>query len=130
MELLVKQVDAEDIFNDMVRVHTSHRPGIPAGTICKINANGIAILAVARNTRSNERDIIAIDDALRTRLGVKEGKSYDFKIAEAGFLDQFAWGCLASNPVNRIASRLAALSIILTEIGLLLALWSVYLSLK
>ena len=130
MELLVKQADREDIFGDLARLHTSHRPGILAGSICRISVGSASVLAVARNSKSNETGTISLDDALRTRLKIKDGESYEFKIVPAGLWDQFNWAWSASNPVNRIASRLGVLSVALGLLGLLLGILSVWLSVK
>lgn len=130
VKLTVKQVDKEDVFGDLARVHTSHRPDIRAGYICRIRVNERSILAVARNSKGNETGTIALDDALRTRLQVKEREAYTFTITKAGAWDQFIWAWSASDPVNRVASRLGALSVGLGVLGLLLGILSLYLTLK
>lgn len=129
MRLLVQQADKEDIFEDLVRLHKSHRPGILAGSICRVTVDDRAILAVARNSTDNIPGIISLDEALRSRLKVKNGGQYDFSIEAASFWSQVKWGWSATNPVNRVATRLAVLSVSLGILGLVLGLLSVYLSL-
>jgi len=126
--LEVKQVEKDDVFGDLARLHSSHRPGILAGQVCRIEVANSTIFAVARNTRGNERGTIYLDDALRSRLGVKDGMSYDFKVSKAGWYGQFVWAWTASNAVNRVAARLGVLSVLLGALGLMLGVLSVWLT--
>jgi hypothetical protein len=124
LKLKVHQVATSDVFQDMVRVYRSHRHGIRAGQLCRVKANGATILAVARESPNNETDGIWLDDAMRTRLGLREGTTADFEINGARWDQEFTWLWRASDPVNRTAGRLAVISFVLGLIGLLLGLIS------
>lgn len=126
--LKVMRAQMDDVFGDIVRVHISHRP-VYAGDILKVSVNGNTILAIARNTQNNERDVIRLDDALRRRLRVDPDETHAFRLSAANSWDQFMWAWRATNPVNRIAARLAGLSLALGVAGILLGLLSLYLTL-
>lgn len=130
MKLVVRQAERSDVFGDLVRVHFSHRPGIGAGNICRIEANGRRIRAVARNTLRNEKGVILLDNVMREKLGLSDNATAEFAITPGNTWDDFWWAWGASNPVNRIAARLAALSVALGLIGGLLGVISIVVSLK
>ncbi|MGO8975718.1 MAG: hypothetical protein ACLQNV_19605 [Steroidobacteraceae bacterium] len=120
------QVSKDDVFQDMVRVHRSRRKGIGAGQLCRVTANGATILAVARGSPGNDVEGIWLDDAMRSRLGVKEGTTADFEIKKARWDQEFAWLWYASNPIIRAPGRLAVISFILGLFGLALGLMSLF----
>jgi hypothetical protein len=124
MKLIVHQVQKDDIFHDMVRVHSSHRKGIAAGQICRITANGKTVLAVARGAPGNDTTGIWLDDAMRTRLNLKERSTAEFEIKKAQWHQEFSWLWHASDPVNRTAGRLGLISLVLGLIGLALGVIS------
>jgi len=127
MKLMVKQLEEDiDLLADLVRVHSTYRPGIVAGEICRISADGKSILAVARNTRKNERGVIRLDDAMRKHLGVDEGEKVDFTITKANRWDNFMWAWRATNPVNRVAAQLGVISLALGLLSLIFPVWQLY----
>ena len=126
MRLLVHQLIKEDVFQDIVRVHRSHRKGIAAGQLCRITANGATVLAVARNSHGNDVEGIWLDDAMRSHLRVKEGAKADFEIKKARWDQEFAWLWNAANPIIRAPGRLAVISFILGLFGLALGLISIF----
>jgi hypothetical protein len=105
VSLLVHQVPKDDILQNIVRVHRSHRQGIKAGRLCRITANSRTIVAVARGSPSNDVDGIWLDDATR------------FK---------FTWMWSSSDPVNRTAGRLGIISLIPGLVGLALGVISTF----
>jgi hypothetical protein len=124
VRLLVHQVDKEDIFEDLVRVHTTHRPTIVAGKIFRVASEKGTALAVARNSPKNDRDGIWIDDAMRGRLGVKTGDQEEFTFCAAKWWENPVWLWRLSNPANRVAAQLSIVSLVLGVIGLLLGIFS------
>jgi hypothetical protein len=120
--LTVHQLDKEDIFQDMVRIHPSHRSGIGAGRICRVTAIGVTVLAAARGSPSNRTDGIWLDDAMRKHLGVKEDEQVDFKIARARWFEEFTWMWNAADPASRAAGRLGLISFALGVIGFALGI--------
>ena len=126
MKLHVFQADREDIFRDMVRVDTSHRPGILAGQVFRVTVNNTTILAIARGAPKNNAAGIWLDDAMRSRLGLQNGTEVDFKFDKARWSDNFLWLWKASDPVNRTAGRLGLISLVLGVTGLVLGIISVF----
>jgi hypothetical protein len=126
VNLLVHQAAKDDILRNIVRVHRSHRPDIKAGQVCRITTNGCTIVAVARGSPSNDVDGIWLDDAMRFKLGVKEGKTADFKIRKARWDQEFTWMWSSSDPVDRTAGRLGIISLILGLIGLASGVISIF----
>jgi hypothetical protein len=130
IKLEVKQADSADVFQDMVRVHHSYRPKIAAGRICCVQANGEKIRATARNTTANETGVIYLDNVMRKKLRVKDGESAEFTISKGSVWDEFVWAWTASDPVSRIGSRLAVLSVCLGLLGFALGVISIWLSVR
>ena len=128
---MVHQVNRDDVFHDMVRVHRSHRRGIRTGRLCLVSANGSkSIIAIARNSLRNDTKGIWLDNAQRHELGVKAGHEADFNIVRAPWYHEFLWVWRASDPVNRTAGRLGIVSLGLGIIGVVLGIWSVYLAFR
>jgi hypothetical protein len=130
MMLKVNQVEKADIFGDLVRVHSSHRPSIVAGEIIRVSQKNKSTLAVARNSPNNDREGIWMDDAMRARLDVRAGDICDFSFHKATNWENFLWAWKVTNPVNRIAAQLGVVSVVLGLLGAVLGILSVYLSLK
>jgi hypothetical protein len=133
MRLTVHRHEKEsDIFEDVVRIHTSHRQingqTIYAGDICRVEANEKCVRAVARNLPASESEFIEIDYAMMKRLAVAVGEQVEFKISKANRWDKFIWAWQATNPVNQIAAKLGIISVVLGMLSLILAVWSIYLT--
>lgn len=122
--LVVRPLEREDVFEDMVRVHLSHRPNSKAGSVIKVRANGQTTRAIARGAPGNSREEIFLDLATRQKLGLSLNQAADIKILAASTFDELIWAWNATNAMPRIASRLAVLSIVLGVVGLLLGLIS------
>jgi hypothetical protein len=124
--LVVHELDKDDFLQDIVRVHYSHRKDIKAGQICRITVKDVPVLAAARGAPKNDRTGIWLSDAMRSRLGVKEGMTADFEIKKARWYQEFAWLWYATDPANRTAGRLGVISFALGLIGLGLGLISLF----
>lgn len=122
--LKVVQVDADDTFEDMVRVHKKHRPFSEAGQVVLVSMNGRTIPLVARGAKGNNGLTIGLDSKSRDSLSVTDGVEYDFTFSKADFLQQLKWAYYASAPMPRIGVRLALLSVVLGAIGFILGLIS------
>ena len=118
--LMVRPLEREDVFEDMVRVHLSHRPKSKAGAVIKVSANGRTTRAIARGAPKNSRDEIFLDLATRQKLGLNLNQAAELKISAASTFDELIWAWNATNAMPRIASRLAVLSVVLGFVGLLL----------
>jgi hypothetical protein len=129
MNLIVHQARLDDVYQDIVRVHRSHRIGVRVGRLCHVNANGKTIVAIARNS-FGDRDGIWLDSSQRFELGVKAGEEADFNIVSAPWYREFLWVWRASDPANRTAGRLGILSLGLGIIGVFLGVWSVFLAFR
>jgi hypothetical protein len=131
LKLEVKQAAREDVFGDIVRVHFEHRPETNAGELTRVWVEDRYVVAVARGTNSTEKtNTIWIDSALRSRLRVKENTKYDFRFQKADFWDELYWALNTTEPVPRIAARLAVLSAILGAFGLALGAVSLWLAMR
>ncbi|MEX0807963.1 MAG: hypothetical protein WD044_04485 [Dongiaceae bacterium] len=115
MELKVRRVKADDVFGDYIRVYWRHRPCVAAGRLCCAESNGRTVVGIARNAESG---IIGLDNFMRLRLGVNEGQRIDVVIKKATQYQALRWALNASNPVVRVASWLAILSIGLGVVGI------------
>jgi hypothetical protein len=83
---------------------------LPAAQLCRITANGVTVLAVARNSHGNDVEGIWLDDAMRSHLRVKEGAKADFEIKKVRWDQEFAWLWHAANPIIRAPGGLAVIS--------------------
>ncbi|MBI3699352.1 MAG: hypothetical protein HY242_02755 [Afipia sp.] len=126
VRLLVHQANKEDIFEDMVRVHTSHRSPILAGKIFRVTSSNGTTLAVARNTPKNDRSGIWMDDEMRRRLQVTDGEKEEFTFKAIHWWENFVWLWSVSNPTNRVAAHLSFISLGLGVIGLILGVVSIW----
>jgi len=129
MILTVHIAKKDDLFQDVVRIHRSHRKDIRTGSLCQVNANGRSIIAIARNSLGDKNDI-GLDSSQRIGLGVRPGEEVDFNIVRVPWYGQLLWVWRASDPVNRTAGRLGILSMVLGIIGLALGTLSVWLAIK
>lgn len=129
MKLNVTELRLSDVFLDMVRVHQSHRPGIPAGKICRVRHGSKSVLLVARGARANQRTSVSVDLKTRKALGIsKFGEEADVTFHRATLWDEMVWGWHTSEPATRIAFRLGAISLILGLVGIILGAWSAWLT--
>jgi hypothetical protein len=118
--LTVRQVDLDDVFQDMARLALEHRPQSKAGHIIVLKAGKRTVRVLARGTPGRDTTSIYFDDAVRERLGVSSGQKVDFIIRPGGFWDEFLWGWQATNPVIRVGARLGILGLLLGIAGLIL----------
>lgn len=129
VELTVRAMDREDVFEDMARVHLSHRPFAKAGAVFVIHVNGRKAIVTARGAPKNSRSNIHLDLETRKMLCVELNKSYDFEFLEADCLDEICWAWRATSAMPRIAARLAILSTSLGCLSILLGVVSFFLGL-
>jgi len=129
MPLAVKQLSLGDVFADRVRLHHSHRPGIPAGDVCIVKVGNRKIRAVARG--HNPAGEICVDLKTRRALGLSDWQQTpEVEISSARWWDYCLWGLRASEAVVRISCWLAVISIALGLIGLLLGGLSLWITLR
>lgn len=126
--LTIVELRTADVFQDMVRVHQKHRPGVPAGRICRMKCGGKSVLVVARGARHNQLRSAAIDLRTRNLLGLTAyGQEVAVSFEAANLLDEMAWGWHASEPISRVATRLGVVSLALGTLSLLLGVVGVVL---
>lgn len=99
--LKVEKIDYEDVLHDMVRVHRDHRPGTRAGQVMVVETGGRTIRAVARGSKGNRRDVIAMDQKTRKRLGVKSGQEAEFTFKLGNRVDEWRWAWKTTAPRAR-----------------------------
>jgi hypothetical protein len=132
MKLMVRSVTSDDFFQDMVRVHPSHRRAdVKAGSLCRVQLEGNSkyIIGIARNR--GDKNCIWLDSAQRRKLGVKAGEEADFReIQPASWFQQLNWLWNATDPWARTAGRLGIISIWLGVLGVVLGFWSLYLAVR
>jgi hypothetical protein len=128
--LTVRQLQLNEVFQDMARVAFEHRPHSKAGKVIVLKARGMTARALARGAPGREPDSIYLDDATRDRLGLSVGEQVDFTISPGRFWDEFRWGFSATNAVHRVATRLGLISVGLGLLGLLLGLVALWLTLS
>lgn len=129
MLLTVRSAAKDDVFADIVRINEEHRKDksgnrIPAGTICKIEVNGLIAYAILRGKSGDESPSIYLDEYLRDKLKLKLGTSAGIEFSRVGFVGQAIWSWQAVDPAYRVASRLGIISFALGIIGLFLGLLS------
>lgn len=125
-KLKVIQLELDDVFLDMVRVHLDHRPKTRAGDVVRISCGKRSLLAVARGSRKNKKDVIAIDLESRRKLDLKAGDEVVFNIKKVGFIGQFCWAWNATDAMPRIGARLGLLSLFLGILGGILGVLSIW----
>ena len=125
MQLTVIDATRDDVFGDIARLDLKHRPNSKAGKIILLDVAGQKTYAVARGLRSgSSADQIALDSALRERLGIKTNQTYEFSVLQVGFWGELCWAWHSTDALPRIAARLSALSVLLGLIGLVLGIMS------
>lgn len=133
--LEVRQLDAEDVFKDIARIHESQRGGLPLGTICKISVGKasryLSIRGLPAETLERRKlptqapNYILLDEVARSDLGLKLQSKYRFKIVPASWCGRVWWACSATDPAARVSALIATWSLALAVIGLVLGVWSV-----
>lgn len=130
IELTVQQIDWEDVFHDMVRVHYNHRPFAKAGAVIVVEHGGKKARLVARGVPKNSRSAIWLDLRSREQLGLKPNTQASFTFKKASLCDEFRWAWSATDAMPRIAARLALISVGLGLLGGLLGALSVWLAFR
>jgi hypothetical protein len=114
-----------EVLKDIVRVAKPFRDGIPNLTICRISVGAKSAVVLLRGWDADpKKPQIAIDEALRERLGIVKGESYDFVFQPMNRFGQFLWFLQASDPSIRLNSWLAMISLLLGLAGLAIGLAS------
>lgn len=126
VRLTVRQIEREDVFHDMARLHLSHRPNSPAGTVLKIKADKRLVYRAARGAPANLKDSIWIDLKTRQALGLQANVEADLEISKANCFEEMFWTWNATNPAARIATRVSVVSLILGLVGLGLGVVSLF----
>lgn len=130
ISLHVKQISREDVFHDIVRLHLDHRPFAKAGRVLVVEAKGRCIRAVARGAPKNDKTGIWLDLEARKKLGLPAKGAEQFTFRKASLLDEVLWAWSATDAMPRIAARLGVVSVGLGAVGVILGVWSVWLTFK
>lgn len=130
VSLTVVSAPSEDVMIDAARVDLSHRPFCRAGGVIVIRAGDAKVRVVARGLAGGmTKEYISLASAVRSKLKVKPGQTYDFVFEQAGWRDGLYWAWHATDAMPRIAARLGVVSVVLGFIGAVLGGWSLYLTL-
>ncbi|HTV47209.1 MAG TPA: hypothetical protein VMG59_02065 [Phycisphaerae bacterium] len=124
MILEVARSRLNDIYKDIARIPESYRcemdgRTIPEGRICKVSIGDKHALLSIRGQMEHNDPKIHLDEKTRKLLGVSDHDKADVRLHEASWIGQFLWAWNATDPGYRIASRVAAVSIFLSLLGLL-----------
>lgn len=126
--LTVQQVDWDDVFHDIVRVHLDHRPFAKAGAIVIVEHAGKSMRLAARGAPKNDRERIWLDLRSREKLELKPKAQAAITFRQAWLWDEFMWAWSATDPMPRIAARLGLVSVLLGVLGGLLGALSLWLA--
>lgn len=118
--LTVRQVDIEDVFHDVVRVHLNHRPFAKAGAVVIVEHAGKKIRLAARGAPKNDKTCVWLDLRSREKLGLQPNTQAAISFSKASLRDEFIWAWSATDPMPRAAARLGLLSVGLGFVGVLL----------
>ena len=124
IKLIVKKIDAEEIYKDFVRIPEEYRGGIKEGRVCKLRVGKNKILRSVRGLIGESNNIIKMDEFTRARLGASNNRELTFTIRETWWIGQFLWAWNATDPTPRIAARLGIVSLALGVLGLMLGVLS------
>lgn len=126
-KLTIVELRTTDVFQDMVRVHQTHRRDVPAGRICRVTRGSNSVLLVARGAPHSQPKSFAVDLRTRNRLGIASyGQQVEVYFERATWLDEIIWGWRASEPISRIATRLGVISLGLGILGAVLGAISLF----
>ena len=133
MKLKITHIDSEDVYKDMARIPKSYRHDyrgalIPEGRVCKVIVNQKELLLSLRGSNQYSDAVICIDEKTRNDLELTIGTEADFNFRKVGWWGQFLWAWRASDPIYRIAARVALVSLILGAVGLLLGVVGIYIA--
>ncbi|MFH1874132.1 MAG: hypothetical protein ABH859_02975 [Pseudomonadota bacterium] len=95
-------------------------------TICELKIGDQQTLVIVRGCREYGDERLILDEFTRSKLNVKPNEEVDVKLKQKGLLGELKWAWRASDPSYRVSARLAVLSVILGEIGLLLGIFALY----
>jgi hypothetical protein len=138
--LEVHQLDAVDVFRDIARIHESQRGALALGTICNVSVGNYSRylsirglpndMLTYRKLSVQDPKFILLDDVARGHLRIELHSRHRFKIEPANWCGKIKWACSASDPTARVSTLIAAWSLALAVISLLLGILSIYLALK
>ena len=118
-KLLVKGLTSLEWGTTRIRLHTSHRNGVPRYGIAKVTnkATGKSVLAVLLG--HDDDTSIFMDYDIREELGVKKSGTLDFEVASAWLPMRLYWYLTIKDPLIRIPAWLAFWSVLLGIAGII-----------
>lgn len=133
LKLTIKQSRLADVMEDIARFDNSYRTFdgklVRAGQVVRLEANNKIARVVARGPAGLKKSEISLSSEVRDKLGVQSGQEVSFSVSKANWIDDFLWAWGATNAMPRIAARLGLVSVGLGFLGVLLGLYSLYLTL-
>lgn len=119
LTLTVQSAKDEDVYKDIVRIPQADRGELKTGRVHRFSVKGEGSgYFILRGAAERYNGTIRMDSAARSRLNLGSGKTYVFKVEEAGFIGELVWGWYATDPSYRAAARLGVLSFFLAIIAL------------
>lgn len=120
--LTVKEGKSQDYRDSVVRLYHSHRPAnCGVGQIAKITHNQQRVLLRIEAKDSRLGEIVLPGSALQT-LRLTRNQAAELEIDKANLIEETLWALNDVNPTNRIATRIALLSVILGFVSVLISM--------
>ena len=129
-EFIIKKSLKNDFGRDVVRMHWSHRPFATRYDIVRISHEGKYVYAPILGLRGDEkRGIAHIGYDLRKRLGLPDeatdgDRHFKLTIEKARLFGQLQWYLCTKDPAVKIPAWLAAWSLVLGALSLILSVVS------
>lgn len=127
-ELEVRRAQSSDVGKGRVLLHHSKRDGLKRHAVVRLTSEtGLSVLASAvGNDRLRHRDTIRLDYDQRNDLGVSLESKVKIEVRKVGLLGTLWWYTNVSDPLVKISSRIALISLLLGVFSMILGLASVF----
>lgn len=125
-ELLVHRASSDDVFSDIVRIPEAYRMSscgefIRNGALIRIAHKGHKVFAIVRGLECLD-PVVQMDEFIRERLCIKPGEKVNRGgIRLAKLYEKPFWLLFATNPAVHVSAWLAAISIGLGVLSIILA---------
>lgn len=119
--LKVQKIDADEAYEDCVRIHGDHRGGITQGSLIWLSTATKRKLVIVYG-RKTALPAVSMDKVTRDFFDIDVGDAVSFSIRKAGWWSSLLWASRHSNQSTKIAAQLGVISLFLGAVSLLLGL--------